>query len=98
MAEEIKYNKCTKEELESYIDSIKATLRDRAPEWHVVLQSTSAPEQALYYHLARWDFSKGKDMTWDIPLNTWVFAYEEQGNEEAKRYILNLHPLEHKST
>jgi len=91
---ELQFNQKTQEEFEAYVDDIKQRLKKDAPEWHVHLQSVSYPEPCLYYHLARFDFSGGKDMTWSIPINTWVFGYEKKEGDDLKHFLLNIHPLE----
>ena len=85
----------------NHIHSIMETLKEKAPEWEIVVKSTpyfsatdfSATGDGIMtcFHLARWDFSGGRNMTWDIPINCWIFAYYKDG----KFYVLNLHPLEY---
>jgi hypothetical protein len=97
MEKQIEVVPVSKEDYEAYIEEIKARLLKDAPEWQVVMQQTSSPNEALWYHIARIDFSGGQNMTWNIPINTWVFAYQKhEGNGEYTYYKLNLHPLEHK--
>ncbi len=89
------FKEVTLEEFNAYIDDIKERLKKDAPEWSVVNQSSGAKWPLLYYHLARIDFSKGKDHTWPITLNSWIFAYEEKRGDDypLKYYLLNLHPI-----
>jgi len=80
----------------NYMNSIMETLKEKAPEWEIVVKSTpyfSATGEGIMtcFHLARWDFSGGRNMTWGIPINCWIFAYHQDG----KFYVLNLHPLEY---
>jgi hypothetical protein len=97
MTHTLEFSPISKEELDAYMDDIKGRLVKDAPEWHITSQQTSTPTECLWHHLARFDFSKGKDLTWDIPISTWVFAYEEhKGNGVYQCFKLNLHPLEHK--
>lgn len=75
----------------TYIEDIKQRLLKDAPEWHVNVQATSSAPPKLFYHLARFDFTKGKDQTWPITLKEFIFAYEVGG--ERAFFILNQHPL-----
>lgn len=85
------YVKVGEEEFNKYLDDIRETLKDKAKEWEVHCQITSNPHKVCF-HLNRWDFSGGRDMKWDIPLNTWVFAYHD-GDGDKEYYLLNAHPL-----
>lgn len=87
------YKKVFAKEFHDYIDQIKETLKKKAKEWEVVCQVTPPPCKVCY-HLNRFDYSGGRDMKWDIPINMWVFAYEDKSEDKKGYYILDAHPLE----
>jgi len=85
----IKYDTVTELEFCTYLDDIKARLKKDAPEWHI--NKHIIPPLTMY-HLSRWDFSKGKDQTWPINMEGFIFAYEETD----KYYLLNKYPITEK--
>lgn len=85
------YEQTSQENMESYIDNIKTRLANEAPEWHVVLQSIGSD---CYYHIARFDFSKGPNYFPEIPINYWIFAYQRIGPDKTEYLLSNIHPLE----
>ncbi len=98
----VDYQIVSTEHFDSYIEDINARLKKDAPEWHITMQA--APTKAganhtVYYHLARKDFSKGLDATWEIPLNEWIFGYQEQTSDGTiVSHLLTLHPLEYRGS
>lgn len=91
------YQEVSALELHTYLDDIRQRLLKDAPEWHIVFDTRSDPNPRTFYHLARFDFTKGKDQTWPIPLHEFIFAYEVLAADLAPGksifFILNQHPL-----
>ncbi len=97
MIPQFKYDDVSEVEFLTYIENIKRQLQKEAPEWEVHVQHT--PDNIILHHLARWDFTKGKDQTWAVHLYPWVFAYEQilyKETVEKKFFLLNKHPIEKK--
>lgn len=93
------FDEVSEVEFLTYLEDIRLRLMKEAPEWHVNVQTVSVPSPRFFYHLARFDFSKGKDQTWPVELRENIFAYEVLADElpgDSTFFILNQHPMSKK--